>query len=113
MWEKAGQNGLLGVNVNEEHGGIGGDVLSTAITWEEQYVFVEIHKSFIENGKFFYEKFMIIIYIYALSIKIPMKLQIYTNTCISMKQFFFLFFKVLKKNAIQNASVVEIFGSIQ
>lgn len=49
MWEKAGQNGLLGVNVNEEHGGIGGDVLSTAITWEEQYVFVEIHKSFIEN----------------------------------------------------------------
>lgn len=36
VWEKAGQNGLLGVNVNEEHGGIGGDVLSTAITWEEQ-----------------------------------------------------------------------------
>lgn len=113
MWEKAGQNGLLGVNVNEEHGGIGGDVLSTAITWEEQYVFVEIHESLIENGKKIYEKFIIIIYIYALSIKIPMKLQIYTNTCISMKQFFFLFFKVLKKNAIQNASVVEIFGSIQ
>lgn len=49
MWEKAGQNGLLGVNVNEEHGGIGGDVLSTAITWEEQYVFEEIHESPIEN----------------------------------------------------------------
>lgn len=70
MWEKAGQNGLLGVNVNEEHGGIGGDVLSTAITWEEQYVFLEIHKSFIENVKFFMKEFMIIIYIYALSIKV-------------------------------------------
>ncbi|XP_048728474.1 long-chain specific acyl-CoA dehydrogenase, mitochondrial-like isoform X2 [Ostrea edulis] len=36
VWEKAGQNGLLGVNTKEELGGIGGDVLSTAITWEEQ-----------------------------------------------------------------------------
>lgn len=104
MWEKAGQNGLLGVNVNEEHGGIGGDVLSTAITWEEQYVFLEIHKSFIENRYVFYER----IYDHYLYIcfvnkglrgkKIPLKLQIYryTNTCtgISMKQVFFLFFKV-------------------
>lgn len=36
VWEKAGEQGLLGVNCPEEHGGIGGDVLSTAITWEEQ-----------------------------------------------------------------------------
>ncbi|KAL5010255.1 hypothetical protein ScPMuIL_012560 [Solemya velum] len=35
-WEKAGTQGLLGVNTPEEVGGIGGDVLSTAITWEEQ-----------------------------------------------------------------------------
>ena len=36
VWEKAGANGLLGVNTPEKFGGIGGDVLSTAITWEEQ-----------------------------------------------------------------------------
>ncbi|KAK3106203.1 hypothetical protein FSP39_015037 [Pinctada imbricata] len=36
VWEKAGANGLLGVNTPAEMGGIGGDVLSTAITWEEQ-----------------------------------------------------------------------------
>ncbi|XP_030066700.1 long-chain specific acyl-CoA dehydrogenase, mitochondrial [Microcaecilia unicolor] len=36
VWEKAGQQGLLGVNTCEEHGGIGGDLLSTAVTWEEQ-----------------------------------------------------------------------------
>ncbi|XP_060594603.1 long-chain specific acyl-CoA dehydrogenase, mitochondrial-like [Ruditapes philippinarum] len=36
VWEKAGEHGLLGVNTPAELGGIGGDVLSTAITWEEQ-----------------------------------------------------------------------------
>ncbi|KAH3702895.1 long-chain specific acyl-CoA dehydrogenase, mitochondrial-like [Dreissena polymorpha] len=36
VWLKAGEQGLLGVNTKAEHGGIGGDVLSTAITWEEQ-----------------------------------------------------------------------------
>lgn len=36
VWEKAGAQGLLGVNTPAEHGGVGGDVLSTAITWEEQ-----------------------------------------------------------------------------
>ncbi|KAL4228582.1 hypothetical protein ACF0H5_011632 [Mactra antiquata] len=36
VWKAAGKNGLLGVNTPAEHGGIGGDVLSTAITWEEQ-----------------------------------------------------------------------------
>lgn len=36
LWEKAGSQGLLGVNCPAEHGGVGGDVLSTAITWEEQ-----------------------------------------------------------------------------
>ncbi|KAL3835770.1 hypothetical protein ACJMK2_021251 [Sinanodonta woodiana] len=36
VWEKAGAQGLLGVNTPAEFGGIGGDKLSTAITWEEQ-----------------------------------------------------------------------------
>ncbi|XP_054634748.1 long-chain specific acyl-CoA dehydrogenase, mitochondrial [Dunckerocampus dactyliophorus] len=36
VWEKAGERGLLGVMVPEECGGIGGDLLSAAITWEEQ-----------------------------------------------------------------------------
>ncbi|XP_041835144.1 long-chain specific acyl-CoA dehydrogenase, mitochondrial [Melanotaenia boesemani] len=36
VWEKAGEQGLLGVMIPEEHGGIGGDVYSAAITWEEQ-----------------------------------------------------------------------------
>ncbi|XP_052803345.1 long-chain specific acyl-CoA dehydrogenase, mitochondrial-like [Mya arenaria] len=36
VWQKAGEMGILGVNTKEEHGGLGGDVLSTAITWEEQ-----------------------------------------------------------------------------
>ncbi|MGH0120626.1 UNVERIFIED_CONTAM: hypothetical protein FKN15_009991 [Acipenser sinensis] len=36
LWEKAGQNGLLGVNIPEERGGIGGDLLSAAVVWEEQ-----------------------------------------------------------------------------
>ncbi|KAG8559084.1 hypothetical protein GDO81_017234 [Engystomops pustulosus] len=36
LWEKAGQQGLLGAAIPEEHGGIGGDILSSAIVWEEQ-----------------------------------------------------------------------------
>lgn len=36
VWEKAGKQGLLGINIAEKHGGIGGDLLSTAVTWEEQ-----------------------------------------------------------------------------
>ncbi|KAM8871855.1 long-chain specific acyl-CoA dehydrogenase, mitochondrial isoform 1-T1 [Synchiropus picturatus] len=36
LWEKAGQQGLLGVMTPEKHGGIGGDLFSAAITWEEQ-----------------------------------------------------------------------------
>ncbi|XP_061156216.1 long-chain specific acyl-CoA dehydrogenase, mitochondrial [Syngnathus typhle] len=36
VWEKAGEQGLLGVMTPEECGGIGGDLLSTAVTWEEQ-----------------------------------------------------------------------------
>ncbi|KAL6052410.1 hypothetical protein STEG23_015797 [Scotinomys teguina] len=36
LWEKAGKQGLLGVNIAEKHGGIGGDLFSTAVTWEEQ-----------------------------------------------------------------------------
>ncbi|XP_025297423.3 long-chain specific acyl-CoA dehydrogenase, mitochondrial [Canis lupus familiaris] len=36
LWEKAGKVGLLGVNIAEHHGGIGGDLYSTAIIWEEQ-----------------------------------------------------------------------------
>lgn len=36
VWEKAGEQGLLGVMTPEEHGGIGGDLFSAAVTWEEQ-----------------------------------------------------------------------------
>lgn len=36
IWEKAGENGLLGVNTKEEHGGIGADFLYTSIVMEEQ-----------------------------------------------------------------------------
>ncbi|XP_015277007.1 PREDICTED: long-chain specific acyl-CoA dehydrogenase, mitochondrial [Gekko japonicus] len=35
LWEKAGQQGLLGVNIAEERGGIGGDLFSAAVVWEE------------------------------------------------------------------------------
>eukprot|EP00914_Ancora_sagittata_P001275 GHVO01003338.1.p1 GENE.GHVO01003338.1~~GHVO01003338.1.p1 ORF type:complete len:447 (+),score=69.14 GHVO01003338.1:122-1462(+) len=35
-WEKAGENGLLGINTAEKFGGIGGDFLSTMIVAEEQ-----------------------------------------------------------------------------
>ncbi|XP_077451856.1 long-chain specific acyl-CoA dehydrogenase, mitochondrial [Stigmatopora argus] len=36
VWEKAGEQGLLGVMTPEECGGFGGDLLSAAVTWEEQ-----------------------------------------------------------------------------
>lgn len=36
LWEKAGQQGLLGVAIAEKHGGIGADILSSAVLWEEQ-----------------------------------------------------------------------------
>ncbi|KAJ3584044.1 hypothetical protein NHX12_014540, partial [Muraenolepis orangiensis] len=36
LWEKAGQQGLLGVMAPEDQGGIGGDLLSAAVVWEEQ-----------------------------------------------------------------------------
>ena len=35
-WEKLGAQGILCITTAAEHGGIGGDQLSTAITWEEQ-----------------------------------------------------------------------------
>ncbi|XP_043433650.1 long-chain specific acyl-CoA dehydrogenase, mitochondrial isoform X2 [Prionailurus bengalensis] len=35
LWEKAGKQGLLGVNIAKHHGGIGGDLYSAAIMWEE------------------------------------------------------------------------------
>ncbi|XP_028925639.1 long-chain specific acyl-CoA dehydrogenase, mitochondrial isoform X2 [Ornithorhynchus anatinus] len=36
VWEKAGRQGLLGVNIAEKHGGVGGDLYSAAVVWEEQ-----------------------------------------------------------------------------
>ncbi|XP_020792245.1 long-chain specific acyl-CoA dehydrogenase, mitochondrial [Boleophthalmus pectinirostris] len=36
LWEKAGEQGLLGLLIPEEHGGIGGDVYYADIMWEEQ-----------------------------------------------------------------------------
>ncbi|XP_074653072.1 long-chain specific acyl-CoA dehydrogenase, mitochondrial-like [Tubulanus polymorphus] len=36
LWEKAGSQGLLGVNTPAELGGLGADILYAAITWEEQ-----------------------------------------------------------------------------
>ncbi|XP_035657542.1 long-chain specific acyl-CoA dehydrogenase, mitochondrial-like [Branchiostoma floridae] len=36
VWQKAGEQGLLGVPTPEEMGGIGADVLYAAIMWEEQ-----------------------------------------------------------------------------
>ncbi|XP_037552283.1 long-chain specific acyl-CoA dehydrogenase, mitochondrial isoform X2 [Nematolebias whitei] len=36
VWEKAGEQGLLGITIPEEHGGIGADVFSAAIAWEER-----------------------------------------------------------------------------
>lgn len=34
---------MLGVNTPDKFGGVGGDVLSTAVTWEEQYVVYSIN----------------------------------------------------------------------
>lgn len=36
LWQKAGQQGLLGVNMKEEHHGLGADFLSSVVVWEEQ-----------------------------------------------------------------------------
>ncbi|XP_044097449.1 long-chain specific acyl-CoA dehydrogenase, mitochondrial isoform X1 [Neovison vison] len=36
LWEKAGKQGLLGINIAERHGGVGGDLYSAAVVWEEQ-----------------------------------------------------------------------------
>ncbi|KAF3857420.1 hypothetical protein F7725_009279 [Dissostichus mawsoni] len=36
VWEKAGEQGILGVIIPEEHGGIGADLFSAAVIWEEQ-----------------------------------------------------------------------------
>ncbi|NWI15151.1 ACADL protein, partial [Crypturellus soui] len=36
LWKKAGEQGLLGVAIDEKHGGIGADILSSAVLWEEQ-----------------------------------------------------------------------------
>uniref|UniRef100_A0A673C1T3 Long-chain specific acyl-CoA dehydrogenase, mitochondrial n=1 Tax=Sphaeramia orbicularis TaxID=375764 RepID=A0A673C1T3_9TELE len=36
VWEKAGEQGLLGLMIPEEHGGVGGDLFYAAVMWEEQ-----------------------------------------------------------------------------
>jgi len=36
IWEKAGEQGLLGIAISDEKGGIGSDILHSAIAWEEQ-----------------------------------------------------------------------------
>ncbi|XP_055368913.1 long-chain specific acyl-CoA dehydrogenase, mitochondrial isoform X2 [Betta splendens] len=36
LWEKAGEHGMLGILIPEECGGVGGDVFSAAVMWEEQ-----------------------------------------------------------------------------
>ncbi|XP_029789782.1 long-chain specific acyl-CoA dehydrogenase, mitochondrial isoform X3 [Suricata suricatta] len=36
LWEKAGKQGLLGVHTAQHHGGVGGDLYSAAVVWEEQ-----------------------------------------------------------------------------
>ncbi|XP_031708097.1 long-chain specific acyl-CoA dehydrogenase, mitochondrial [Anarrhichthys ocellatus] len=36
VWEKAGEQGMLGVMIPAEHGGVGADLFSVAVTWEEQ-----------------------------------------------------------------------------
>ncbi|XP_040084530.1 long-chain specific acyl-CoA dehydrogenase, mitochondrial isoform X2 [Oryx dammah] len=35
LWEKTGKQGLLGINIADHHGGIGGDLYSSAVVWEE------------------------------------------------------------------------------
>ena len=55
LWEKAGAQGLLGINTPGEHGGIGADILYAAITWEEQCVYISWLSSsitFIQKRKF-------------------------------------------------------------
>ena len=47
MWEKAGAQGLLGIDTPAEQGGIGADILYSAITWEEQYVFAKVLSLFL------------------------------------------------------------------
>uniref|UniRef100_A0A8C2XQ26 Long-chain specific acyl-CoA dehydrogenase, mitochondrial n=1 Tax=Cyclopterus lumpus TaxID=8103 RepID=A0A8C2XQ26_CYCLU len=36
VWEKAAEQGMLGVSTPAEHGGIGADLFSRVVTWEEQ-----------------------------------------------------------------------------
>lgn len=36
LWLEAGEHGMLGVTMPEQHGGMGLDILFSAITWEEQ-----------------------------------------------------------------------------
>ncbi len=36
VWEKAGAQGMLGVDIPAEMGGIGADIKYAAIVWEEQ-----------------------------------------------------------------------------
>ncbi|XP_014662051.1 PREDICTED: long-chain specific acyl-CoA dehydrogenase, mitochondrial-like [Priapulus caudatus] len=36
VWEKAGEAGLLGVSTPAEEGGIGSDILTSSIVWDEQ-----------------------------------------------------------------------------
>lgn len=36
LWKQAGEHGLLGVTMPEEYGGMGTDIMYSAITWEEQ-----------------------------------------------------------------------------
>jgi alkylation response protein AidB-like acyl-CoA dehydrogenase len=36
IWEKAGSCGMLGINIPEEHGGIGGSFADACIIMEEQ-----------------------------------------------------------------------------
>ncbi|GAB1285053.1 Long-chain specific acyl-CoA dehydrogenase, mitochondrial [Apodemus speciosus] len=47
VWEKAGKQGLLGINIAEKHGGIGGDLFSTAVTWEEQGPGFSLHSDIV------------------------------------------------------------------
>ena len=36
LWLKAGEQGIIGVGVPEEHGGVGGDILHQSVAIEEQ-----------------------------------------------------------------------------
>lgn len=42
VWEKAGENGLLGLMIPEEHGGVGGDFFYAVVAMEEQWVGLKI-----------------------------------------------------------------------